>query len=171
MIGRAAFRNGLWCGTSGVVHRSDYGPVRRILHRNQSSALVTSIVLCQRDIKAAVAAAAQSHADAMLVSGDALYNSRRDQVVALAARYAMPSIFHLREIAEAGGLMSYGTDLAAAYRLAGGYVGQILKGAKPGDLPVQQSTNFEFVINMKTAKALGLKPLSNLLSVADEVIQ
>jgi putative ABC transport system substrate-binding protein len=125
----------------------------------------------EQEINAAFAAAAQSHAGAILVGGDVLYYTRRDQVVALAARYAIPAIFHLREMSEAGGLMSYGTDLAAAYRLAGSYAGQILKGAKPADLPVQQSTKFEFVINMKTAKALGVKPSSNLLSVADEVIE
>jgi putative ABC transport system substrate-binding protein len=125
----------------------------------------------ERDIDAAFAAAAQLPAGAMLVGADALFNSSREQLIALAARYAIPAIFQVREFATAGGLMSYGTDLSNAYHQVGLYTGQILKGAKPADLPVQQSTKFEFVINMKTAKALGLTVPNSMQLLADEVIE
>jgi putative ABC transport system substrate-binding protein len=107
----------------------------------------------------------------MLVGADAALSTWRDQLIAQAARYAIPAIFELREFAAAGGLMSYGPSLSEAYRLVGLYTGQILKGAKPADLPVQQSTKFELVINMKTAKALGLDVSNSLQLLADEVIE
>jgi putative ABC transport system substrate-binding protein len=125
----------------------------------------------EHEIDAAFATAAQLPARAMLVGADPVFVSWRDRLIALAARYAIPAIFELREFAAAGGLMSYGIDLPDAYRQVGNYVGRILKGAKPADLPVLQPTKFEFVINLKTAKALGVKISDNLLSLADDLIQ
>jgi putative ABC transport system substrate-binding protein len=108
---------------------------------------------------------------AIILGTDAYYVNQRSQIAALAARYAIPAIANWREYPDAGGLVSYGNNLPDAYRLTGSYVGRILNGEKPADMPVQQPTKFEFVINIKTAKALGLTIPDKLLAVADEVIE
>jgi putative ABC transport system substrate-binding protein len=123
------------------------------------------------DLDNAFAALVQQKAGALLVQSDPFFNSRPDKIVALAARDAIPAIYQWRDFPAAGGLMSYGTDLAEAHRLVGVYTGKILKGAKPTDLPVQQLVKVQFIINLRTAKALGLNVPNTLIGRADEVIE
>jgi putative tryptophan/tyrosine transport system substrate-binding protein len=124
-----------------------------------------------REIEAAFATLVRDRAEALFVAPDGFFSSRRVQFATLATRYGIPAAYSSRELVEVGGLMSYGTDLLDMYRQVGDYTGRILKGAKPADLPVVQSTKFEFVINLQTARALGIGVPNSLQLLADEVIE
>jgi putative ABC transport system substrate-binding protein len=133
--------------------------------------LVVASARSDSDLEAAFTTFSQQRVGAVLVGISNFYSRRTEKLAALAARHALPTIFPYRENALAGGLMSYGSSLAYSYHLAGIYAGRILKGEKPADLPVEQATKLELVINLKTAKALGLTIPETLLATADEVIQ
>jgi putative ABC transport system substrate-binding protein len=151
--------------------------IERVIQEMQEAARTKGVQLpilkasTESEIDAAFATLVELHAGALIVGGDALYTVRREQLVALASRYAVPVIDRWREFAASGGLISYGPSLTAAYRQVGIYAGKILKGAKPADLPVQQPTIFELVVNLNTAKALGLTVPPSILARADEVIE
>ena len=149
-------------------------PQLRDLEAASSSVGLELLILHARkddDFASAFAVLEKDPADALLVGAEPLFYSRRDRLVALAAALSIPAMYEFRAFAEAGGLMSYGTDIADAYRLAGAYVGSILKGVRPADLPIRQVDKFELVINLKTATALGLDVPPSLLARADEVIE
>jgi len=143
----------------------------------QEAARVTGVELhilkagTEAEIDAAFATLVQLHAGGFVAASDPFFNSRREQLVALASRHAVPAIWEWREFAEAGGLISYGSSNTGMWRPVGMYVGKILKGAKPADLPIQQPTKFELVINLKTARALGLTVPPSILARADEVTE
>jgi putative ABC transport system substrate-binding protein len=149
----------------------------RVIRDVQEAARVKGVQLpilkagTESEIDAAFASLVQLHAGALLVAADPFLSSRREQLVALASRHAVPAIYAWREFAASGGLISYGPSLTAAFRLVGIYAGKVLKGAKPADLPVQQPTTFELVINLKTAKELGITVPHSMLIRADEVIE
>jgi putative ABC transport system substrate-binding protein len=163
--------------TLGVLLHSDYPTAERQLSDVQTAVRAANLqihvlrVSNDHEIDAAFETIAQQHIAALTVVGSTFFDARREHLVALAARYAVPAMYQFREYAAAGGLMSYGIDLADVYRQVGIYTGRILKGAKPADLPVLQPTKFEFVINLKTAKALDLTSPPGLLAIADEVIE
>jgi putative ABC transport system substrate-binding protein len=125
----------------------------------------------ERDLEGAFAKLAQERVDALLVTANALFNNQREKLVGLAQRYGVPAIYDRREFVDVGGLVSYGASNVEQYRQAGIYAGRILSGEKPADLPVIQPTKFELVINLKTAKALGLTVPPTLFAIADQIIE
>ena len=163
--------------TIAVVLNPNYAPAENQLRDVQEAATRLGVQLVvvrantEEEFNAAFSTTVQQKAGALLVCASPFFNSRRQQLVLLATRHTLPAMYEWREFAAAGGLMSYGTSLADAYRQTGVYAGRILKGEKPADLPVVQVTKFEFVINLNAAKALGLEVPPTLLARADEVIE
>ena len=160
-----------------VLFNPNFSETQPQLHAVQAAAaraaLEAVILRASREteLAGALATLEQKGVEALIVGADPFFNTHRHQIVALVARQRMPTIYDFREFTEAGGLLSYGTDLADAYRLAGTYVGRVLNGARPADLPVVQAARFEMVINLITAKTLGLDIPPSLLARADEVIE
>jgi putative ABC transport system substrate-binding protein len=133
--------------------------------------MVTLFASTEGEIDAAIAGFVQMQAEALLITPDELFLRRREQLAALALRHRLPAIYAIRDFPQAGGLMSYGSSFADAHRLAGVYAGRILKGEKPADMPVIRGTKFDFVINLKTARAMGLTIPPGIMAIADEVIE
>jgi putative ABC transport system substrate-binding protein len=162
--------------TIGILLNPNYPQAESHLRDMQEAARAVGLQIhvlrasTDREIEAAFESVAQHTILALAVSADPFFDTRRDKIVASAARYAVPTMYQFREHAVAGGLMSYGIDLPDVYRQVGGYAGRILKGAKPADLPVLQPTKFEFVINLQTARALGLEVPNSMQLLADEII-
>ena len=154
-------------GVGADAGQRDVEAAARALGRQMILLMISS----QSELEAAFVSAVRQHADAILVSSSSLFTDRRVEIVALAARFALPAAYAWREFVEAGGLISYGPNIAWAYRQIGQYASRILKGERPADLPVMLPNKYEFVINLKTAKALGLTIREGLLATADEVIQ
>jgi putative ABC transport system substrate-binding protein len=163
--------------TLGVMVQPNFEPSKSQTRDAQEAALRLGLKLivvganAESEFDAAFSALAEQKAEAILVASSPLFNSKQQQLILLAARYRLPAIYEWRHMAESGGLMSYGTRLGEAYRQAGVYTGRVLNGAKPADLPVVQVTKFEFVINLSTAKALGMEVPGALSARADEIIE
>jgi putative tryptophan/tyrosine transport system substrate-binding protein len=163
--------------TMGVLLNPDYSLAENQLRDVQDAARSIGVQIhilwasTDDEIDAAFETLSEQRIAALLQAADPFFDTRRGKLVALVARYAVPTMYHFREYPAAGGLMSYGIDIIDVYRQVGVYVGRILKGEKPTDLPILQPTKFEFVINLKTAKALGLNVPDKLLALADEVIE
>jgi ABC-type uncharacterized transport system substrate-binding protein len=160
-------------GLFNPANRNDDVQVKDLQAAGKASGLRVQIAHASNDeeVESAFATLSKQQISAIIVGSDPYYTSRRAKIVTLAARYAIPAFYELRDFVDDGGLISYGTDINDGYRQAGTYAGRILKGEKPGDLPVLQSTKFQFVINLKTVKALGISVPANLLTLADEVIE
>jgi len=163
--------------TIGVLLNPNFPPAQHQLEEVQIAAQATNLQILalrastDRDIDEAFDTLMKQRIAALSVASDPFFDTRRDKLIGLAARYAVPTIYQFREYPAAGGLISYGIDIANVYRQIGIYVGRILKGAKPADLPVMQPTKFELVLNLKTAKTLHLAIPSGVFSIADEVIE
>jgi putative ABC transport system substrate-binding protein len=164
-------------GVIALLVNPNNSTAERVIQEVQQAARAKGVQLhvlkasSESEIDAAFASLVQPHAGALVVGADPFLSSRREQLVALASRHAVPSIYAWREFAASGGLISYGASLTSALRLLGTYAGKVLKGAKPAEMPVQQATTFELVINLNTANALGLTVPQPLLARADEVIE
>jgi putative tryptophan/tyrosine transport system substrate-binding protein len=155
---------------TGVVHKRETKDLEQAADAAGLQLLILEVT-AESGFEAAFASVLQQRAGGLFVSADAFFTSKRDQIIEFAARHRLPAAYPWREYALAGGLMSYGASFPDAYRLIGDYAARILKGANPGDLPVQQPTTFDLVLNVKTAKALGLQIPATLLARADEVIE
>jgi putative ABC transport system substrate-binding protein len=190
VTGISSMNNGLAAKQLGLLHHLLHRDARFAVLVNpsnpQSQSVITEVqaaaaamgqqleiltATTRRDIIPAFSDAVQKQADALLISPDPLFVNRLAQLATLAARHVMPTVYPLREYAEVGGLMSYGSNFSDLFRQAGTYTGRVLKGEKPADLPILQATKFELVVNLQTAEALGLEVPATLLALADEVIE